>query len=41
MNLLAVLGVAFTGDFPGYAITGVEEDSLIITAVLSLHGLFF
>lgn len=41
MSLLAVLGVAFTGDFPGYTITGIEEDALIVQAMLSLHGLFF
>lgn len=37
-------GIAYTlltGDYPGYAITGVEEDSIIITAMLSLHGLLF
>lgn len=41
MNLLAILSVITTGDYPGYAIAGIEEDSLIITAMLSLHGLFF
>ena len=41
MNLLAILGVITTGDYPGYASTGVEEDSIIIQAMLSLHGLFF
>ena len=41
MNLLAILSVITTGDYPGYAITGVEEDSLIITWAVHLHSLFF
>jgi len=41
VNLLAVLSVVATGDYPGYAVTGIEEDALIIQAMLSLHGLFF
>lgn len=39
--MLGIIQTLITGDFPGHAITGVEEDSLIITAMLSLHGLFF
>ena len=30
-----------TGDFPGYAFTGVEEDHLFVETVLMMHGLFF
>lgn len=39
-----MLGIAYTlltGDFPGYAATGVEEDSLIIILAVHLHSLFF
>lgn len=39
--MLGIIRTLLTGDYPGYAITGVEEDSLIIAAMLSLHGLFF
>lgn len=41
LNLITILGVAITGDFPGYAATGVEEDSLIIILAVHLHSLFF
>lgn len=41
LNLIAILSVAITGNFPGYAATGVEEDSLIIILAVQLHGLFF
>ncbi len=39
--MLGVIYTLLTGDYPGYASTGVEEDSIIIQAMLSLHGLFF
>lgn len=39
--MLGIIETLITGNFPGYTITGVEEDSIIITAMLSLHGLFF
>ena len=39
--MFGIIHTLLTGDYPSYAITGVEEDSLIITAMLSLHGLFF
>lgn len=41
MNLLAILSVITTGDYPGYAVTGVEEDSIIIILAVQLHSLFF
>ena len=39
--MLGIIQTLLTGDFPGYAITGVEEDSIIIQTVLNMHGLFF
>ena len=39
--MLGIFHTLLTGDYPGYASTGVEEDSIIIQAMLSLHGLFF
>ena len=39
--MLGIICTLLTGDYPGYASTGVEEDSIIIQAMLSLHGLFF
>ena len=39
--MLGIIYTLLTGDYPGYALTGIEEDSIIITAMLSLHGLFF
>lgn len=38
---LGIIQTLLTGDFPGYATTGIEEDSIIIQTVLILHGLFF
>ncbi|WP_264674061.1 hypothetical protein [Brevibacterium sp. CFH 10365] len=39
--MFGIIYTLLTGDYPGYALTGIEEDSIIITAMLSLHGLFF
>lgn len=39
--MLGIIQTLLTGDYPGYAITGVEEDSIIIQTVLNMHGLFF
>lgn len=39
--MLGIIYTLLTGDFPGYATTGVEEDSIIIQTVLNMHGLFF
>lgn len=45
MELMALLQmVAYmivTGDFPGFNATGVEEDSPIVDAALTLHTLLF
>lgn len=39
--MLGIIETLLTGDFPGYAISGVEEDSIIITLAVQLHSLFF
>lgn len=39
--MTGILYTLLTGDFPGYAIAGVEEDSTIIQTVLLMHGLLF
>lgn len=39
--MLGIIYTLATGDFPGYAISGVEEDSIIITLAVQLHSLFF
>lgn len=39
--MLGIICTLLTGDYPGYVLTGVEEDSLIIQTVLNMHGLFF
>lgn len=39
--MLGIIYTLLTGDFPGYATTGVEEDSITIQIVLNMHGLFF
>lgn len=39
--MLGIIYTLLTGDYPGYAATGVEEDSIIIQAVLNMHGFFF
>ena len=33
--------VVMTGDFPGYAATGVEEDNPLVVLALALHTLLF
>lgn len=38
--MTGILYTLLTGDFPGFAFCGVEEDSLIITAALELRGFF-
>lgn len=39
MNITAILRAVLTGDYLGYAATGVEEDSPIVTAALALHSI--
>lgn len=39
--MLGIIYTLATGDFPGYAATGVEEDSLIIILAVQMHSLFF
>ena len=39
--MLGIIHTLLTGDYPGYATTGVEEDSIIITLALLWHGLIF
>ena len=41
MNSLAILQTIVTGDFLGYAATGVEEDHPVIAWALALHQTFF
>ena len=37
--MLGIICTLLTGDYPGYALTGIEEDSIIITLALLWHGL--
>lgn len=37
--MFGIIHTLLTGDYPGYALTGVEEDSIIITLALLWHGL--
>lgn len=37
----ALIHTVLTGDFLGYAVTGVEEDHPVVLAALALHQLFF
>lgn len=39
--MAGILYTLLTGDFPGFAFCGVEEDSAVITAALSLRGYFY
>ena len=41
MNSLTILQTIVTGDFLGYAATGVEEDHPVIVWALALHTLLF
>lgn len=41
MNTTAILWTIVTGDFLGYATTGVEEDHPVIDWALALHALLF
>ena len=40
VNAIAgMLYMALTGDYPGYAVVGFEEDSALIGALLSARGM--
>ena len=36
-----IIYTLLTGDYPGYALTGIEEDSLIIALAVQMHSLFY
>lgn len=36
-----MLSIILSGDFLGYAATGIEEDSPLVTLALALHTLLF
>lgn len=38
-DLMPLMSTIFTGDFLGYAATGVQEDSPIVDLLLTLHSL--
>lgn len=37
--VLPVVGIAATGDYPGHAVVGLEEDHPVVIAALWVHGL--
>lgn len=40
VNINALLSIIHTGDFLGYAVTGIEEDHPLVGLMLALHTLF-
>ena len=36
-----LLGIIVSGDFPGFAATGLEEDNPVVIFLLALHTLLF
>lgn len=38
IQLIALVYLVCTGDFAGAAVTGVEEDSVLVDTLLNLHA---